>query len=171
MEQYRLAILLKEFSFIEAVAKHLELDLEKDLNEIKIRRGDKMLLSKKGNEDLYDWSGGGHYDYTKYFAIWTDADGEYVIQLDNAGRSATGSGERHDWDADSIGEQLFVKKIVPDYIVECVKNDTDDNGNGEVRRSWTIHKMRKFDLAAHHQQKIDETATALKAEIAAACAE
>ncbi len=174
MKQYRVAVLRKEFGFIDRLFLDYEGKLEvrpEDVTEIKIRRGDKSLLVAKGNEDSYDWSGGGHYDYTKYFAVWMDADGEHIFQLDSAGHSATGGGERHDWDADTIGEQLFAKGIVPDYIVECKKNDTDDNGNGEVTRFWTIFKMRKFDLCAYHQQQILKAAGAITAEIFAACKE
>ncbi len=174
MKQYRVALLREEFGFIDRLFLDYEGKPElrpEDVTEIKIRRGDKSLLAAKGNEDSYDWSGGGHYDYTKYFAVWSDADGEHILKLDSAGRSATGSGDRHDWDADTIGEQLFLLGITPDYIVDCVKNDTDDNGNGEVTHFWTIFKMKKFDLVAYHWQQIDEAAAALKAEIAAACAD
>ena len=173
MEQYRVAILRKEFPFIDCLFVDAEGKTEvrpEEVNDVKIKRGDRTLLGKKGSEDRYDWSGGGHYDYTKYFAVWSDKDGEHVVVLKGTGCSGNGSGERHEWDEDTIGEQLFVGGIVPDYIVECVKNDHDDNGNGEVTRYWTIYKMRGFDLVAHHQERIDRAAAALKAEIALACA-
>lgn len=169
MKQYRVALIRKEFPFVDKLFVNYRGETEvqpEKVNDIKIKRGDQSLLSKKGNEDSYDWSGGGHYSYTKYFAVR----GEQILQLASAGESGTGSGEHHKWDADTIGEQLFVKGIVPDYIVECVKNDTDDNGNGEVTHFWTIYKMKRFDLAAYHQQKLDEACVVLKAEIAAACA-
>ena len=173
MKQYKVALLRKEFPFVDRLfvdyKGKTDLRLE-DINDIKVKKGDKALLTKKGSEDSYNWSGGGHRDYTKYFAVWSDKDGEqHVLELASAGYSGTGSGERHEWDADTIGEQLFAKGIIPDYIVECVKNDTDDNGNGEVTRFWTIYKMKRFDLATYHQQKLDEACVALKAEIAAAC--
>jgi len=172
MKQYRVALLRKEFPFIDKLFVDYKGETEvwpEEVDDIKIRKGDRELLSKKGNEDSYDWSGGGHYDYTKYFAVWKNDEGEHVEKFASAGHSSSGSGDRSDWDADTIGEQLFVKNIVPDFIVECVKNDTDDNGNGEVTRFWTIYKMKRFDLVTYHQQKLDEACVALKAEIAAAC--
>ena len=164
MKQYRVALLRKEFPFLDKLGQ-IEIRPEV-VDDIKVKKGDKALLAKKGSEDSYSWSDGGHNDYIRYFAI----EDEQIIELDSAGHSATGSGNRNDWDADTIGEQLFVEGIVPDFIVECVKNDTDDNGNGEVTRFWTIYKMKRFNLASYHQQKLDEACAALKAEITAACA-
>ncbi|HLD27692.1 MAG TPA: hypothetical protein VJB39_02480 [Patescibacteria group bacterium] len=171
VKQYRVALLRKEFPFIDKMFVDSEGRtnlLPEDINDIKVKRGDKALLAKKGSEDSYSWCNGGHYNYTKYFAVWSDED--RVLELASAGYSGTGSGERHEWDAGTIGEQLFVKGIAPDFVVECVKNDTDDNGNGEVTRFWTIYKMKRFDLGTHHQEQIDKAAAALKAEIASVCA-
>jgi len=173
MKQYRVELLLREFPFL----KRLFVDGDGaatiwpgHVNEIKIRKGDKILLSKKGSEDSYDWSGGGYFNYTKYFAVWKKGEEEHIVELESAGQSSTGSGERREWDADPIGEQFFVRNIVPDYIVECIQNDTDSNGNGVRTRFWTIFKMKRFDLAAHHREQTDRAAAVLKAEIAAACA-
>ncbi|OGF64318.1 hypothetical protein A2Z53_00785 [Candidatus Giovannonibacteria bacterium RIFCSPHIGHO2_02_42_15] len=171
MRQYRLVLLRKEFPFLDEVAAKLQLDLAEDVHGISIEKGDRNLLSQKGKEDSYSWGGGGHHDYTSYFAVWTEGEEKRIYELRNEGFSATGSGERHEWDADTIGEQLFAQNIVPDFIVECEKNDHDDNGNGEVTRYWTIHKMSKFNLSGYHQERIDEAAAVIKAEIAAACAE
>ena len=167
MKQYRIALLKKEFPFLDHIFDDSNEGVLKPehVNEIKIRRGDNALLANKGYEDSYSWCDGGHYDYRKYFAIV----GENIIELMSAGKSGTGSGERNEWDADSIAEQLFLKNLAPEYIVECVKNDTDDNSNGEISHYWTIHKMSKFDLSAYHQKKIDEAAASLKAEIALVC--
>ena len=162
MKQYRVALLRKEFQFIDRLFKNLS---PESIDDIKVKKGDKALLVKKGFEDSYDWSGGGYNDYTRYFAVWSDDEGEHITELASAGYSGTGSGERHEWDADTIGDQLFVGGITPDYIVECVKNDTDDNGNGEVTRFWTIYKMKRFDLGTYHQEQIDKAAAALKAEM------
>lgn len=164
MRQYRVALLRKEFPFIDHL---VGVDLKpEDVTGIGVKKGDKALLNSKGSEDSYSWSGGGHYNYTRYFAVLD----EKVLGLASAGYSGTGSGESREWDANTIGEQLFREGIVPEYIVECVQNDTDDNGNGEVTRFWTIYKMKRFDLSAYHQEQIDRAAVALKAEIAAACA-
>lgn len=174
MRQYRAALLRKEFSFLDRLfidwQGNTELWLEQ-IDKIEIKRGDKALLAKTGREDSYDWSGGRTHDYTKYFAVCLgkEEEDENIIELSCSGYSGTGSGDNQEWEADPICEQLFVKKIVPDYIVECVKNDTDANGNGQVTRFWTIYKMKRFDLGQYHQEQIDKAAAALKAEIAAAC--
>lgn len=168
MKQYRVALLRKEFPFVDRLFVNYDgrvILSPEQIDDIKIRKGDNTLLSAKGFVDSYDWSGGGHCDYTTYFAI----QGEDVFQLESAGRSGNGSGNRNEWDADTIGEQMLIKKIIPDYIVMCVQNDTDNNGNGTVTRFWTIYKMRQFDLAVYHCKKIDEAAIALKAEIASIC--
>lgn len=168
MRQYRLALLRREFPFLDGIAEMLNLDVANDVNDIKIKRGDKNLLMKKGSYDSYSWSWGGHHDYTTYFSI--SFVGE-IYEFKSGGHSATGSGERHEWEADPISDQIFAQNLFPVYVVECVQNDVDDNGNGEVTRFWTIFKMPGFDLARHLQEKIDEVAAVLKAEIAAACAE
>jgi len=173
MKLYRLALIKKEFPFVDGVFSALHSDYsnysEMDLgiiDSIKIQKGDKNLLMKTGNEDSYSWSNGGHHNYTKYFAIVS----EEIIKLESSGWSATGSGDNNEWKADTIGEQLFAKNIIPDFVVECIYNDTDDNGNGQATRFWTIFKMKRFDLGSYHQEKIDEAAAIIKAEIAAACA-
>jgi len=56
-------------------------------------------------------------------------------------------------------------------VREAMMAYTDDNGNSEVTRFWNIYKMKRFDLAIHHQNCIDQAAAALKAEIAAVCEE
>lgn len=167
MRQYRVALLRKEFPFLD----QLDNIRPEEVDDIKIKRGDRALLMKKGSEDSYSWSWGGHWDYTHYAAVWSDENGQQRIEwLEGAGHSSSASGENNDWDADSIGEQLFTKGICPDYIIECVQNDTDDNGNGCLTHFWTIFKMKRFDLAVYHQERIDEAATVLKTEIAAVCA-
>lgn len=182
MNAYKAALMRREFPFIDqlfVVRKSLWSTEEKkvttslwpeEVNDIKVRKGDKALLAKKGSEDSYSWSGGGHHHYTKYFAVTistqNDDDGK-VVELASAGYSGNESGENR-WDAPSIDEQLFGQNLAPDYIVECVQNDTDDNGNGELSRFWTIYKMKRFDLATHHKDKINEAAAALKSEIDAA---
>lgn len=169
MRQYRAKILEKEFPFLEKLCdKKFRMPSIEKVDGIEIKRGDRNLLSQKGREISYSWSGGPDTcDYTIYFAVV----GEEIFELKSEGSSSTGSGQNRSWDADTIGEQLLVIGVSPDYIVECEKNDTDANGNGEITRYWTIHKMSKFNLVAYHQEQIDKAAAVLKAEIAAACAE
>jgi len=174
MKQYKVALLRKEFPFIDRLFVDYEgkTDLWPEaINEIKIRRGDNALLSKTGLDDFYYWRGGGHSDYTHFFAVWSQAEGEQILKLESACTTGNGSGGHYKRDANTIGEQLFVKGIVPKFIVECTQNDSDDNGNGHVTRFWTIYKMGRFDLSRYHQMQIDRAADALKAEIAAACAD
>ena len=167
MNQYKVNLLEKEFPFLSVIAKIVDV-VQLELNwidNIRIQKGDANLLKQTGQEDSYSWSGGGYYEYKKYFTI--DCNGE-VTELSSSGQSGTGSGDNNEWTASPIDEQIFSKGIVPDFIVECVKNDTDNNGNGTVRYHWTIFKMKKFDLKTHHKNEIDKAAAALKAEIEAA---
>lgn len=170
MQAYRLALLRKEFPFLDRliVDRYGQTEVwPEEVDNILVKRGDANLLSQAGYEDSYSWSGGGHYHYTIYFAI-TEED---IVELYFAGKSATGSGEYKEWIVPTVGEQLLQRGIIPDWVVECRKIDTDDNGNGRVERHWVIYKMTRFDLAGYHKQQIDKAAAELKAEIEAACAE
>jgi hypothetical protein len=177
MQPYRLALLRKEFPFLAKMSGALKdydypfaehfLDC---VTDIKVMKGDIALLNKKGNEDSYSKIGGGHHNYRSYVAVWNDGKTFRLRVLKNVGIKSTETGDRAEYTADTVGEQLFAQKIVPDYIIEAVKNDHDDKGNGIVTRFWTIYKMRHFDLSKHHQEQIDIAAVALKAEIAVACA-
>lgn len=173
MKDYRTALMRKEFPFLTEIVWSLyrsDRDLS-HIDKINIRRGDASLLQKKGEYSSYDSSAGSMEEYTFYFAVWHDADGVLkVMKLKSRGQSATGSGDRSEWDANPIGDQLYGLGIVPDFIVECIKKDTDCNGNGQSWTHWTIHKMSRFDLLSYHQQQIDQAAAELKAEIAVACA-
>lgn len=171
MKLYRTALLRKEFPFLDklfpADAFSSEI-LPQDVTAIRIQRGDRALMIKRGTESSYSWSDGGTHDFTFYFAIWTDKQGlQHVQKLQSAGYAGTGSGSSVEWDAANVGEQLFANNITPDYIVECVHNGTDANGNGSVTNFWTIFKMRDFDQSAYHQMQVDMAAAAIKAEIAA----
>jgi hypothetical protein len=168
MEAYRLALLRKQFPFIDRlfVDDDGQTDVwPEDCDTIAVKRGDGNLMTQTGHENSYSWAWGGFKNYTKYFAVT----GEEVVELDSSESSATGSGESHNWNAPTVGEQLFQRGIVPDWIVECSFVDTDANGNGEVKQHWVIYKMTRFDLAEHHARQTDAAAAALKAEIAAAC--
>lgn len=166
MESYRVALLRREFPFLDRLTiSGRELN-PIDAASIDIKRGDRALLSRKGNWDEYHWSGGGHLDYTIFFAIV----GEEIVGLESPGRYEIGGGNWEDWDADTIGGQLFSRDLMnPDYVVEVVHNDTDDNGRGEETYRWTIYKMDRFDLLAYHQGMIDRAAAQIKAELVAAC--
>lgn len=168
MKAYQIRLLRKQFPFLDHLFvdqdDKIELWLE-DIDRVKVEKGDSALMAKVGQEDSYHWVGGGHYGYTIYFAVWGDKDHEEIIQLDTAGRRANEAGGYEEWDADIISGQLLTKApgIHPDYIVECVKNDHDDNGNGEVTRFWTVYIMSKFNLVEYHCQQIDLAAAQAKA--------
>jgi hypothetical protein len=173
MRQYRIALLKKEFPFLDKLFVDYQGNTEhwpEQIDRIQVEKGDRALLGKTGREDSYDWSGGRTHDYTKYFAVTKIDEENYdVVELGCSGESGTGSGDHSEWEADPVGDQLFARNLAPDYIIECVKNDTDANGNGQVTRFWTIYKMKRFDLSQYHQDQIDKAAAILKAEIAAVC--
>lgn len=173
MKSYRLAILRREFSFIDMLfsSEGYASLLPEEVDDIKIKRGDENLLARTPREDSYSWSGGGSYDYSKFFAVVKDGESWVVWELQSEGNSATGSGERHEYVAPTIGEQLFAMELQPDFVVEATQDDTDNNGNGRCVRNWTIYKMRRFDIGAYHQIQIDRAASALKVEIQAAFAD
>ena len=166
MKAYKIELLKKEFPFLNDFIKKGEF-----IDEIKVKRGDQNLLNQKGEEDSYSWSGGGHYDYTKYCAIFYDGSEWQIVDLDTAGKSGTGSGRNNEWDCDTIAEQLFAKDITSDFIVGNTFKDTNDNGDGQTFNSIVIYKMNKFDLVGHHKAQLDKAAAELKAEIEAACRE
>lgn len=172
LRQYKVKLLREEFPFIDRLFVNSEGNTDfwpENVDDIKIKKGDKNLLNYKGNVSSYSWGGGDTYDYTKYFAVYTEKDEQLAIELENEGNFSNGGGDHNEWNADTIGEQLFLQNIVPDYIVQCVRNDTDANGNGQITHFWIIYKMQKFDLKAHHQLQIQKAADILKAEIAAVC--
>jgi len=166
INKYRVALLRKEFPFLDRLYMEgclTEIQPE-EVTDIKIRKGDKSLLQEMGYEE-----GGGNFDVNhKHYKMYHAICGTRIFHLSSAGYGINpDSGKRNYWDTNTIGEQLFVKKIVPDYIVECVKNEGDKNGCG-ITRFWTIYKMKKFDLTEYHQDQIDLHATIIKDEIAAA---
>lgn len=165
MKPYRVALLRKQFPFIDRLEVSWKALSPKDAQTIEIKRGDRALLSRKGDWDEYHWSEGGHIDYTKFFAVV----GEEIVEIESPGRYETGGGHWENWDADTIGEQLFSLGLTPNYVIEVVHNDTDDNGRGEETYRWIIYKMGRFDLLAYHQEMIDRAAAQIKAELAAAC--
>lgn len=167
METYRLALLRKEFAFLDQLFVNDKNEVTlwpEEVDKIDIQKGDVNLLSETGYEESYGWSDGGHYSYRIFFAIC----GEDITELKSSGYSGY-NGQGNNWEADNIGEQLFALRISPDYIIKCIKNDHDDNGNGPISRFWTIYKMPGFNLSGYYSDRIDEAARILKAEIAAAC--
>lgn len=159
MNEYKLRILKREFPFLEGVAK------DRIPDAVAIKRGDENLLKQTPFEDSYSWSRGGHYYAGLYFAVT----GETVDDLEASRHYKTASQHEPDEEcsAPTIGEQLFVKELAPDFIVH-ISIDNDDDNN---RHSYnvTIYKMSKFNLAEYHCRQIDRAADELKAEIASIC--
>jgi len=168
MRAHRIALLRESFPFLDKLTlQRQELNFV-DADSIKVARGDNSLMARKGDWDSYSWSDGGHCDYTTFFAVLENGE---IINLQEPGRNSAESGKWEKWDADTIGEQLFANNLHPDFIVEVVHNDTDDNGCGQETFFWTIYKMSKFDLLAHYEQMIDQAAREIKAELATVCRE
>jgi len=168
MNQYRFALLKKEFIFLDRIFNYFYF---KDVNDIKIKRCDNNLLRMKGSEDSYSCDDGGYNHFTRYFAVRRlNAEEWEINKLDSEGKSDDSCGNWRKWNADTVGEQLYMGQLYPNFVVEVIQNDHDANGRGEVTRFMNIYKMNRFDLAAYHQQKIDEAVSVLKAEIAAICA-
>lgn len=159
MRKYKLDLLRREFSFLEK----LDVNPEK-VSKVLVKKGDKNLLDQTGRSVRY---GEGYvhqtYEYTKYFAVSGTEVTELQWNWEYSGRnSESGS-------ADTNGEQLFALRMVPDYIVESIREDRHGQGAGEDRYEWTIYKMKDFNLLTYHQKNIDQAASTLKAEIEAAC--
>ena len=163
MNKYKIEVLKKKFPFLNKVLVDdgggctLGVD---DVDKISVKK-DEKLLERKGIEDSYSWAGGGHYDYTKYFAIYHDAEGEHIFELESESYSGTGSGESHEKHAPTIGEQLFAEGIKPDYIVECVRDDVDNDGNGSLTHSCVLYMMKEFDFDRYYKDKLEKAAEAL----------
>lgn len=168
MKSYRLEVLRREFPFLDQVVGNDHIGDHRYLTDIKIRRGDKALLARTGTFNSWSSVAGGHNDFTDFFSVRKESEEYDVHKLDSAGEAGTPAGTQ-EYEAESIGDQLFALEIAPDFVVEFVQNDTDDYGNGKVTRFVTIHKMNRFDLAGYHSQQIDQAAAELKAEVAAVC--
>lgn len=171
MNQYRLALLLKEFPFLARLSEGggSEVSHVSWVDILKIQRGDRALMRRVGAMDTYGWGGGGYQNYTLFFAVCYKGGEEEIVPLEYSIWERSSSGYEYESDTDPIGEQLFKLGINPSYIVQCVKEDHDANGNGRVDNRWTIYKMDDFDLVEHHKAEIDRAAAALKREIDAAC--
>lgn len=134
---------------------------------VSVKKGDENLLTRTPFIDQYSWSGGGHYYEDSYFAVV----GEELVELDSASIEKSGSQHEPDGEetAPTIGEQLLLKKLDPDFIVHR-HLDADDDNNCHSK-TVTIYKMKKYDLAEYHCRQIDKAAAELKAEITSVCKE
>jgi hypothetical protein len=168
MKQYKIALLEKGFPFLKDLEQHVDSEISlENLDDVTVEKCDKNLLNQKGEEDSYSWDFGGHYDYTKYYAAIMYENGNWdLIELKTKGEARSGSGrDDSSWDCDPIDQQLFQKKIDPDFIIQCNRSDTDDNGQGFFQCHWIIYKMKDINLAEHYMKKIDKAASQLKSQI------
>ena len=162
MNAYRLKIIQKEFPFV----KMLGFKDFKDVDSIKINRGDKNLMHRTGYEDSYTWCGGGYLNYTKFYVVFFTKGVWQIVCLKSAGRYSSGSGKHQEWEANTIGEQLF-NRIVPDYIVEIQRDDVDANGNGRLSHRIVIYKTKISHLLSEQKHQIDMAAAQIKKELEA----
>lgn len=105
------------------------------------------------------WYNSNDSEVDLYVAITVKEEGHEIIYL-----SCWDSEDKQE--VGSIGDQLFVRKLNPDFIVHL-------NIKEEYYNKWikvVIYKMKNFDLAEYHCQQIDKAARELKAEISAVCA-
>lgn len=149
MKQYRVVGLKDEFPFLIDLSEELHLSIA-EIDRIKIERGDRSLLRSSGYEEIF------HYDeemlvhYEIYFAIM---DNNEVVRLD-ACREKYNKNKVIEWNVDSVGDQCFVRKITPMYIVKCTQSDKNSDGSGKIYTAWTIYKMHNFDLKKYHEERI-----------------
>lgn len=166
MKPYKQKLMEAEFGFLGDVAAELRITLS-NVDEVKVQKADQLLMTMVGQEKKYSWSGGGYHHYRIYFAV---ADDGSVTRLKTEGDYSEGSGYNYNWTAYDNGDQLIDLGLKPVFIIECVQQDTDANGNGRTSRRWIIHKMAGFDLKAYHLARLEEATTMLRQEIEAAFA-
>ena len=133
-------------------------------DEIKIKRVDSNLLGSVPWSDSYNWSGGGYNNYSEAYAV-TDSE---TIKLDGSDRWATGSGDRGESKADTIGGQLRTQGLNPDYIVTKNFEDTDANGNGDTFLSVVIYKNKGSAQTSYERKELSRAYREIEADIISA---
>jgi hypothetical protein len=120
------------------------------------------VLKHKPYQNSYEWSGGGHHSYVKYFSVRTSTEeGWKINQFDSAGESGTGSGDRQEWDCPPIGDQLLTNGWNPEFIIRVEYNDTDDNGRGTPTCNVTIFPMGKVNVESWFREELRKAYEAL----------
>lgn len=135
------------------------------INEIRVERGDAMLLSGAGYEAWQKYNGIEESNYNIFFIVVRDGQQWKVAQLEFF----------REWeDHDQIeggksnpilsnGDQILSMEVQPDFIVECeghLANDSFPNF-----RKWIIHKMDRFDFRDFLKKEIDRAAAELKENV------
>ena len=177
MKQYKVALLVKEFSFLEVIAENCPQSFDlwsSEVKKIRIEKGGALVMDSCGGTDEWGGECNPNINFSVYFAVREKGcDPEEgtpiwgITPLDSRGQYDSPQ-YWSSWDAPSNGEQLFTEGLEPEFIV-LVGREGKVCGNGEISISITIYKMKDFDLVSYHQCQIDRAAAELKAEIAATC--
>lgn len=130
-------------------------------HSILIKRGDDNLLSQTPQFDGYSSSGHYREERSDYCAV----SGENIVWLGAEGIFNHGDGSSEEEVSDNIGEQLFSKKLSPDFIVRVDREELGYNKKINI----IIYKMNKFDLVGYHCGQLDKAVRQLKDEIVAVC--
>ena len=163
MNRFKAELLRKEFPFLSFFNGEQRPRLG-EFDTVKIARVDSNLLASTPWEDSYSWCGVGHTDYDKAAIVA----GNKVIPLEAHITWATGSGERGEVSAPTIGEQIRALAVQPDYIIVWTRDGLDDNENGRLERHLTIYKVKGRVLQDHLKAQLRRAYKEIIAEIEAA---
>ena len=128
---------------------------------ILVKRGDDNLLNQTPGFDGYSSSEYYREERSDYCAI----SGKEIVWLNAEGTFKHGDGSSSEDIADSIGEQLYSKKLSPDFIVRVGREELGYDKKINV----IIYKMNKFNLSGYHCEQIHKAARQLEDEIVAVC--
>lgn len=166
MKTWKRSVMVKEFPFLREIDGDFEFPPLEEINEIKVQKGDSMLLDGFGYEDWTRNNGISETNYNIFFIVVREGNQWKVAQLE-----FVRSGDDHDqieaWESDPVptnGEQILSMKVKPTFIVECEGHLTTDENLPEIRK-WIVHKMDDFDLPDFYKREIDIAAAQLKADI------
>lgn len=125
---------------------------------------DDRLLSCTGFGDSSSDMGGYYNTGNAFVAITGDKEAKLhgAGQYDDCGRFQS-------WDAPTVGQQLYEKKLVPDWIVEYRDDWLVPEQDMPTTSSTNVYKVNKRELASYHRRQINREARKLKTEIEAAC--
>lgn len=164
--EYKKRILLKEFDFLSRILEIVNTGID-EIKKVNVKRVDENLLKAQGESLKEDWPYGRNGSYERdrfeiYFSV--NKDGE-IFQIPSVDR------EESEWvhsqtEADTIGEELLKKSIIPEYIVLVYKDYETSRGNVERDECGVvIYKAINFDMKEHHIKFFRKAAEDLEAEM------
>ena len=163
MNQFKKELLMREFPFLSDGEGNWDNFVgwwEPD--EVRIKRVDNDVLNLTPSYTSYSWRGGDKHDYDKFFVIIDGA----PTGLNSAGLHETGSGERYETTADTVGGQIRSLGINNyEYLVRVEFSDTDANGNGQEYKVLTIYKTKGGEQTAFEKAQLIKAYKALMEEI------